>query len=153
MNEQGIKEAVEQVQKWYDSSARMRVKEIKLLIDLAQQYLNVKGMPEEREKKFCNCDMVAEPASYCGCRIDNFNEALHLCKLAMMKQSQVSEEPQKSRDEKVREVLTNLLKLYLTGKKKEINILWTSYGERKVDDAISQLNTIYEQRIPNVEKR
>ena len=84
MSEQGIKEAVEQVQKWYDSSARMRVKEIKLLIDLAQQYLDIKGMPEEKDYR----RGIPHPTR--DISDAQFNEAIHLCKLAMMKEKEIN---------------------------------------------------------------
>jgi len=55
---------------------------IKTLLDLAQQYLDCKGMPEKKDFRDLEFPNLMD---YSKGFYDGFNEALHLCKLAMMK--------------------------------------------------------------------
>ena len=107
MNEQELKEAIELVKKSHPYATKYKgVAEdeaLQTLVALAQQYLDIKRMPNDFE--YFLTEKHAE--QYIGtkdCMVDDFekwiqeleiddfikygNEALHLCKLAKMKQSQ-----------------------------------------------------------------
>jgi len=115
MNEQEIREAVVKIKEIYKDlddeqelakrlcSDGRYLNSLNWLLSLAQQYLDIKGMPEDFE--YFLTEKHAE--QYIGtkdCMVDDFekwiqeleiddfikygNKALHLCKLARMKQSQ-----------------------------------------------------------------
>jgi len=63
---------------------KVKVDVLETLLDLAQQYLDIKGFPEEKKCEYCGYPE--------DCRCETFNEALHLAKLAWMKKLEGMEE-------------------------------------------------------------
>lgn len=67
---------------WDKESSDKYIKATETLLSLAQSYLAVKGMPEEETKEL---NGEGNLGSYHLGRIDGKNQALHLCKLALLK--------------------------------------------------------------------
>jgi hypothetical protein len=71
IDENKLKEAVEYFEK-----------NVKAMVDFIKAYLSVSDkMPEKRKAKECECD----PWFGCGCSVDDYNEAIDECTLAVSK--------------------------------------------------------------------
>ena len=83
MNEQELKEAVEQVE---IINIKFQSKELKDLVSLAQQYLAIEEFPEEKntDESLISKMSTMQMTEYYS-EIRGFNQALALCKLAYLK--------------------------------------------------------------------
>jgi hypothetical protein len=83
MNDKDLREAVEFFaneenrgkEKWEEA-----VKHSKVVIDLAERYLDIEGFPEEKE-----CHKTPILACYSCHKVEGYNQALRDCKLAHLK--------------------------------------------------------------------
>lgn len=92
LTRKAIEEAISDVQ---DGNENRHNRGCSILIELAQEYLAIKGMPEEREVTQTNIDNRARfygDVDYEDLRNDGFNSALSLCKLAHAKNCQECKE-------------------------------------------------------------
>ena len=84
MSERELEEAIEALEEWKEdlSLDNIEQRHLNIVLNLAQQYLDCKGLPEEKDFRDLEFPNLMD---YSKGFYDGFNEALHLCKLAMMK--------------------------------------------------------------------
>ncbi len=90
MNTKEIEEAVDILKRDGYWGENKNVKAFDLLLSVAQEYLAIKELPKEeclldKPKVICSNIDEAVDYGYEKGHKDGFNQALHLCKLAMMK--------------------------------------------------------------------
>lgn len=89
-----IRDAVQKINECFIYNKPIRYSEVRILLSLAQEYLRVEGWPEEKDfvslpnhPVNCNCPECEAMAFYA----QQYNQALHLCRLANLKEKNKNE--------------------------------------------------------------